>query len=497
MKNGFVYLIGAGPGDPELITLKAIRSMEEADCIIYDYLANPAFVEKYSCEKIYVGKSGSEQTLTQEGINRLLIAKAKEGKIVARLKGGDPFIFGRGGEEAEELVEEGIPFAIVPGISSFYSAPAYAGIPITHRDHANALEVVTGHRRADAASGEDVNFPEYNDDRTFAFLMGVKNLPHISKSLIEKKSFPQDTPVALISWGTCPEQQVVTGPIKDIAEIAVRENVRPPAITLVGSVVSLREKLRWFDNQPLFGKKIVVTRTWNQASTLTRKLSAMGAAVIEFPTIEIKSTEDRSSLEDALGRINEYSWLFLTSQNATNIFFETLFGLGCDARALGNVKVAVIGPATGKELKKYGIHQDLTPKEYVAESLLDAVKDLDLSGKKVLLPCAEEARPTLAEGLQKLGAQVDRIHTYKTVTPEHIDQAILEKIQNADMVTFTSSSTARNFFALQPKTAAVCASIGPVTSKTIRACSHEPAIEASEYTIAGLVQAIVDHYKKA
>lgn len=496
MKNGFVYLIGAGPGDPGLITLKAIRAMEEADCIIYDYLANPAFVEKYTCEKIYVGKSGSDHTLTQEGINRLLIEKSKEGKVIARLKGGDPFIFGRGGEEAEELVAEGIPFAIVPGISSFYSAPAYAGIPITHRDHANAFEVITGHRRADASSEDEVNFPEYNDDRTFAFLMGVKNLPHISKSLIEKKNFPKDTPVAVISWGTRPEQQVVTGPLKDIAEIAVRENVRPPAITLVGSVVSLREKLRWFDNQPLFGKKIVVTRTRAQASKLTGRLLAMGAAVIEFPTIEIKPVKDRSLLEDALRRINEYSWLFLTSQNAVNILFETLFGLGLDARALGKIKIAVIGPATGEELKKYGIHQDLTPKEYVAESLFDAVKDLELFGKKVLLPCAEEARPTLAEGLQKLGAQVDRIHTYQTVIPEHMDQAILEKIQQADMITFTSSSTAANFFALQRKTAAVCASIGPVTSKTIRAFAHEPTVEASEYTTDGLVQAIVDYYKK-
>jgi len=496
MKNGFVYLIGAGPGDPELITLKAIRAMEGADCIIYDYLANPTFVEKHTCEKIYVGKSGSDHTLTQDGINRLLIEKAKEGKIVARLKGGDPFIFGRGGEEAEELVEEGIPFAIVPGISSFYSAPAYAGIPITHRDHANALEVITGHRRADASSGEDVNFPEYNDDCTFAFLMGVKNLPHIATSLIGKKNFPEDTPVALISWGTRPEQRVVTGPLKDIADIAERENVRPPAITLVGSVVSLREKLRWFDNQPLFGKKIVVTRTRAQASKLTQKLSALGAAVIEFPTIEIKPMEDLSLLEGALNRLNEYNWLFLTSQNAVNILFETLFGLGLDARALGNVKIAVIGPATGDELKKYGIHPDVIPREYVAESLLEAVKDLDLSGEKVLLPCAEEARPTLTEGLQKLGAQVDRIHTYQTVTPENIDQKMIEKIQKADMVTFTSSSTAANFFALQPKTDAVCASIGPVTSKTVRACSHEPEIEASEYTIAGLVQAILDHYKK-
>ena len=217
MKKGFVHLIGAGPGDPELITVKALNAMAEADCIIYDYLANPAFVEKYDCEKIYVGKSGSSHTLPQGGINQLLVDKALEGKVVARLKGGDPFIFGRGGEEAETLVEAGIPFAVVPGISSFYSAPAYAGIPITHRDFANALEVVTGHRRADASAGEDVNFPEYDPDRTFAFLMGVKNLPHIAASLVNQKNFPADTPVALISWGTRPEQRVVTGtPVNDI-----------------------------------------------------------------------------------------------------------------------------------------------------------------------------------------------------------------------------------------------------------------------------------------
>jgi len=496
MKKGFVYLVGAGPGDPELITLKAIKAMEEADCIVYDHLANPALVEKYSCEKIYAGKSGGIHSISQENINTLLIEKARDGKVIVRLKGGDPFIFGRGGEEAETLAEAKIAFAVVPGVSSFYSAPAYAGIPVTHREHANAVQVITGYRRGDALSGKGINFPEYNADCTFVFLMGVKNLPHISKTLIEKKNFPANTPSAIISRGTLPEQQVITGPLKDISEIALKEKIRPPSVILVGSVVSLKEKLSWFESQPLFGKKIVVTRTREQASKLTQRLSALGAAVIEFSTIEIKPNKDRSSLKDALDSIDEYSWLFFTSQNAVDIFFNDLFDSGLDTRALGNLKIAVIGPATGDELKKHGIHPDLIPGEYVAESLLEAVKDLNLNGKKILLPCAEEARSTLAEGLQKLGAYVNRIHIYKTLAPEKVDPAVFDKIQQADIVTFTSSSTARNFFALQPRTDTVCASIGPVTSKTIRDCAHEPLIEASEHTIDGLLRAIVEYYKK-
>ncbi|MBN2107613.1 MAG: uroporphyrinogen-III C-methyltransferase [Deltaproteobacteria bacterium] len=494
MKKGFVYLAGAGPGDPELITVKALNALAQADCIIYDFLANPALVEGYACEKIYVGKKGGDHTLPQEGINELIIQKAREGKTVVRLKGGDPFIFGRGGEEAEDLVEAGIPFAIIPGISSFYGAPAYAGIPVTHRDFAHAMEIITGHRREDAADGEDVNFPEYDSDRTFVFLMGVKNLAHITDSLINKKQFPQETPVALISWGTRPEQRVVTGTLQDIAAKVEKENIKPPSIIIVGGVVTLREKLRWFDNQPLFGKKIVVTRTRKQSSKLSQQLSRLGAAVIEFPTIEIQPQQDLSLLETAIRNLRDFAWLFFTSQNAVSIFFEKLFSMGLDARALGSVKIAAIGPATGDELIKYGLKPDLVPKEFVAESLLDAARSLKLAGSTVLLPCAREARSVLSDGLQQLGATVERINIYETVKPENREPETIARVQEADLITFTSSSTARNFFSLIPSVQAELASIGPITSQTIRELGYAPAFEAAEYTIDGLVKAITEHY---
>jgi uroporphyrinogen III methyltransferase / synthase len=494
MKKGFVYLAGAGPGDPELITVKAQNALAQADCIIYDFLANPVLVAGYACEKIYVGKKGGDHTLPQEGINELMIQKAREGKTVVRLKGGDPFIFGRGGEEAEDLVDAGIPFAIIPGISSFYGAPAYAGIPVTHRDFATAMEVVTGHRREDAAEGEDVNFPEYDSDRTFVFLMGVKNLPHIADSLITKKHFPPETPVALISWGTRPEQRVVTGTLQDIVTRVEKEKIKPPSIIIVGGVVTLREKLRWFDNQPLFGKKIVVTRTRKQSSKLSQQLRSLGAAVIEFPTIEIQPQQDLGLLETAIRNLREFTWLFFTSQNAVAIFFDKLFSLGLDVRALGSIKIAAIGPATGDELIKYGLKPDLVPKEFVAESLLEEARSLKLAGSKVLLPCAREARSVLADGLQKLGATVERIHLYETVKPGNRDPETIASVQDADLITFTSSSTARNFFSLVPSVQAELASIGPVTSQTVRELGHSLVLEASEYTIEGLVQAILYHY---
>ena len=295
MKNGFVYLVGAGPGDPGLITVKALEALDAADCIIYDYLANASLLKNYSCEKIYVGKQGGDHTLPQENINELLVRKAREGRVVVRLKGGDPYIFGRGGEEAEDLVEAGIPFCVVPGISSFYSAPAYAGIPLTHRDYANAFEVITGHRRGDASDDEDVNFPEYDPYRSYVFLMGMKNLAHIAEALIKEKNFPADTPVAVISWGTRPEQQTVTATLATIAAAVKKAGVRPPAIIVAGRVVLLREKLRWFDTLPLFGKSIVVTRTRTQASKLSKKLAALGARVIELPALEIRELDDTTA----------------------------------------------------------------------------------------------------------------------------------------------------------------------------------------------------------
>lgn len=494
MSSGIVYLVGAGPGDPELISVKGARLLREADCVIYDYLAERSLLDGLSCEIIYVGKQGSNHTLKQDEINELIAQKALDGKRVVRLKGGDPFIFGRGGEEAELLIEKGIPFVIVPGISSFYSAPAYAGIPLTHRDFSNAFEVISGHRRSDSDDTEDVNFPEYNPEKTFAFLMGMKNLKHISSTLINEKNFPPETPVGIVSWGTRPEQRVVTSTLSGIADEVEKAKLTPPAIIIMGGVVSLREKLRWFDTQPLFGKKIVVTRTRNQASKLTGSLSALGARVIEFPTIEIKKQDDLSALRKSISEIDKYNWIVFTSQNAISIFFEELYASGGDARSLGGIKIAVIGKATGDELKYYGLIPDMIPEKYVAESLLDEFKKINISAKRIFIPCSADARMTLTDGLRSFGADVDRVHIYSAARPVLTDSSIIESVKSADIVTFTSSSTVTNFFAMVPETKAVLASIGPVTSETITKHGLTPAITADRYTIDGLVEALVKFY---
>jgi len=494
--KGFVYLVGAGPGDPELISVKGMRVLREADCVIYDYLAEKSLLSGLTSELIYVGKQGSDHTLKQEEINSLIIKKAREGKIIVRLKGGDPFIFGRGGEEAEELVEAGIPFAVIPGISSFYSAPAYAGIPLTHRDFSNAFEVVSGHRRSDADDTEDVNFPEYDPEKTFAFLMGMKNLSHIREKLINEKNFPSDIPVGVVTWGTRPEQRVVTAPLSRIAEEVDAADLKPPAIIIMGGVVSLRDKLRWFDNQPLFGKKIVVTRTREQASKLTGKLVAMGARVIEFPTIEIKRENDMSGLHKSFGMLHDYNWIVFTSQNAINIFFDELYNYGKDARALGGIRVAAIGKASADELKQYGIMPDLVPGKFVAESLLEEMAKHSMKGKRVLIPCSADARMTLTEGLMELGAHVDRIHIYSAEKPSIIDKKIIKEVETADIVTFTSSSTVTNFFDIIPESSAIIASIGPITTETLIEKGYTPAVTAEEFTIDGLVKALLEYYSK-
>ncbi len=497
MKTGMVYLAGAGPGDPGLITMEAMRALAEADCVIYDFLASPQLLEGLSCELIYVGKQGADHTLPQEEINALMVRKAKEGKTVVRLKGGDPFIFGRGGEEAEELVANGIPFRVIPGVSSFYAAPAYAGIPLTHREFANAFEVITGHRRADASEDEDVNFPDFNPRTSYAFLMGMKNLGRIADTLIREKHFPSDTPAAVVSWGATPQQRVATGGLESIARIAESEGIGAPAIIIVGEVVRLRERLRWFDALPLFGRSIVVTRTREQASRLSMRLTHLGARVIEFPTIELHTREDLSELRGAMDALIDYDWIAFTSQNGVRIFFDELFRSGRDARHLHGRRIAVIGPATADAIKKYSITPDLVPQRFVAEGLLDEFAEIGMRGCRVLLPCANEARETLKEGLIALGAQVHRIHTYDTLPPAPPGAGGLEAVRCADLVTFTSSSTARNFFSLVSETNACFASIGPITSAEVRRQGREVAIEAEEYTIDGLVEAIVRHYRPA
>ena len=497
MKKGIVYLVGAGPGDPGLFTVKSIDVLKSADCIIYDYLANNALLSQIDCEKIYVGKKGSDHTLPQDEINRLIIKKAGEGKTVVRLKGGDPFIFGRGGEEAEDLVDAGIPFSIIPGISSFYSSPAYAGIPVTHRDFANAFEVITGHRRDDASEGEDINFPEYDAHKSFIFLMGMKNLQYIADQLINAKKFPSDTPVGIISWGTTPRQKVAIGKLTNIADAARKEGVTSPAIIVVGKVVLLRDKLKWFDTAPLFGKKIAVTRTREQASALSKKLNELGAWVVEFPTIEIKKRDDLSELNTALEEIAVYSWIIFTSQNAVKIFFDSMKAKGMDGRNLYYSKIACIGPATANELRKYFIEPDLVPSEYIAEDIINEMKKIGIHDNRILIPCAAEARQTLKEGLTELGAEVDRIHIYDTIIPENIPEDIKDEVESADMITFASSSTVKNFFKIFKDTKAKLACIGPVTADAVKDLGRRPDITAAEYTIDGLVEAILKYYRKS
>ncbi len=494
MKKGMVYLAGAGPGDPELLTLKARAALERADCVIYDYLASPAIVNALDCEKIYVGKQGGDHTLSQEEINDLVVRKAAEGKTVVRLKGGDPFIFGRGGEEAEELVKAGVRFSIIPGVSSFYSAPACAGIPVTHRDHANAFEVITGHRRDDASDDEDINYPDYDPEKTFIFMMGMKNLARIAAALIDEKAFPQDTPAAAVSWGTTPRQRVATGTLATIAGEVARERLKPPAIIVVGGVVRLRDRLRWFDTLPLFGKRIVVTRTREQASVLSRKLAELGAEVMEFPTIRIVPKTDMQELDAAIGSIEEFGWIVFTSQNAVKIFFDRLSALGRDARCLHAARIAAIGPATARELERRSVRADVVPAEYIAEAVVSAMGGAGVAGTRVLLPCAGEARDALRAGLSALGAEVRRIAVYDTVRPEPPDGDLLDAVRDADLVTFTSSSTARNYFAMIGESHSLHASIGPITSGAVRDAGHRVDIEASEYTIDGLVEALLDAF---
>jgi uroporphyrinogen III methyltransferase/synthase len=486
MRKGFVYLVGAGPGDPGLITVKGMVALSLADCVVYDFLAEKSIIDKLVCEKIYVGKKGGDHTLPQEEINQLLVTKASEGKTVVRLKGGDPFIFGRGGEEAEILVENGIPFCVVPGVSSFFSAPAYAGIPVTHRDHADAFEVITGHKRSDAADDEDINFPEYSNRKTFVFLMGVKNLEYISGKLIGEKGFPPDTPAAVISWGTTPGQKAAVSSLSGISAETNKRGVKAPAIIIIGNVVLLRDKLKWFDTLPLFGKKIAVTRTREQASSLSSKLSGLGAHVIEFPTIEIRPKEDLSEIKNAISNIDKYDWIIFTSQNAVKVFFGVLKEMGLDSRSLGGRKIAAIGPATSKELERYFVRADFVPEEFIAESIIEGMKGSDITGKNILIPCSSDG---------KMGALVDRVHIYDSVIPAGISDEI-ESVKSADIITFTSSSTVNNFFKIVRDTDAILACIGPVTADKVREMHGEPQIIASEYTINGLVSAILGWFGK-
>lgn len=504
-EEGIVYLVGAGPGDPGLITVKGRACIEAADVIIYDYLAAPALLKaaRTDAELIYVGKKGGDHTLSQEGINALIVEKARTGRVVTRLKGGDPFIFGRGGEEAEILVQNGLRFEIVPGVTSAIAAPAYAGIPLTHRDFTSTLAFVTGHEDP-AKETSSIDWASLAKGiGTLVFFMGVKNLPTIRARLIEHGMAPT-TPAALVRWGTTPGQETVTGTLSDIAERAESAGLKAPAIIVVGEVVSLRNSLKWFENRPLLGKRIVVTRAREQASDLVDRLTDMGAHCLECPTIRVMPPEDWAPLDTAIDHLCEYHWIVFTSVNGVRFFFQRLHEKGLDVRALHALKTAVIGPATRDRLAREGLNSDILPDSYRAESVATAFAKEKMAGKRVLLPRAEEARPVLPRELQRMGAEVEEVTTYVTRQDRTNVETLITGLMegNVDVVTFTSSSTVKNFKAFLPSNedlnvlmeGVLVASIGPITSDTARGLGFDVHIEAESYTIPGLCEAIQRHF---
>ena len=502
--SGKVYLVGAGPGDPGLFTLKGKAVLERADCVIYDRLANEVLLRyaRPGCERIFAGRRGADPAARQAEINRLLISKAREGRVVARLKGGDPFVFGRGGEEALELVKAGITFEVVPGVSSGFAVPAYAGIPVTHRDLTSSVTFVTGHEDP-AKSVPALDWPSLASGQgTLVFFMGVRNLEGIAAALIQHGR-DAHTPAAAIHWGTRPMQRVITGTLDGIA--AKGASFQPPALLIVGEVVRLREQLNWFERLPLFGKRVVVTREREQASVLSEALEALGAQAIELPTIEVRDPQSWEQLDQAIRRLNEFDYLLLTSANGVRKFLSRLPASNRDVRDLKGLKIGAIGAATAAEFAKTGVRVDFVPSRYQAEGLLEALANQDVRGKSFLMPRARVARDLVPRVLAGRGARVEVVVAYETVPPD-FEQGELVRLLTPppDLITFTSSSTASNFVKLlrahsvtQAIQGALCASIGPVTSATLRKLGLKVAVEATESTVPGLVNAIRNYFAGA
>ena len=501
MKNKIVYLVGSGPGDPGLITVKGLECIKKADVIVYDYLVNSVLLRnaRKDVELIYVGKKGNQHTMEQDDINQLLVDKANENKIVTRLKGGDPYVFGRGGEEAIVLRENNILFEVVPGITAAIASPNYAGIPVTHRTCTSTFGLITGHEDP-TKDQSDVDWEKLSTGLgTLTFYMGIKNLPNIVNQLV-KHGRSKDTPVAVIRWGTTTHQQTVTGTLSNIVEVA--KDIKPPAITIVGEVVNLRDQLNWFESRPLFGKTIIVTRSRDQASEFSEQLIELGANVLEYPTINITSPDDFGPLDRELDSLESTDWLIFTSVNGVDAFFNRIFELGRDVRDLKGVKICSIGPSTTERIKGFHVSIDCQPPKYVAESVVEALKKVEeLKGKRFLMPRTDIARSYVPEELRKLGAEVSDIVAYKTVLATDGDNIVLDKLKDGevDIVTFTSASTVKNFVKIIGednlsafKDNVQFASIGPITNESAEKMDIDISIKAEEYTIPGLVQAIVE-----
>jgi uroporphyrinogen III methyltransferase/synthase len=497
---GKVYLVGAGPGDPRLITVRGVECLRRADVVVYDRLAAPELLDYAppSSERVFVGKGPRQHTMSQDEINALLVEQGAAGKVVVRLKGGDPYVFGRGGEEGIALARAGVLFEVVPGITSSIAGPASAGIPVTQRQVASSFAVVTGH--------EDPTKPETairwqglaNGPDTLVFLMGVENLDEIVKKLLEHGR-PPDEPVAAIRWATTPQQEVVDGTLASIVERVRAAELRPPAVLGVGRVAELRADLDWRARLPLAGLRVLVTRARQQASALSAQLTELGAVPIEYPTIEIQPVDDPAPFDEAIASIGRFSWIIFTSTNGVEAFWERLRSQGRDCRALANAKLCAIGPSTAAALEAHGLVADWIPREFVTASILDGFRRFDLNGARVLMARADIAPPTLADGLHALGADVTDVTAYRTVPSSESRQRLLSALERReiDVITLTSSSTARNLVdgidgRLDLLQGLTIASIGPVTGGTARDLGLTVAIEAQVHTIDGLVQSLLD-----
>jgi uroporphyrinogen III methyltransferase/synthase len=496
---GKVFLVGAGPGDPRLITLRGVECLQQADVVVFDRLAAPDLLEHApaSAERVFVGKGPRDHTMTQDEINALLVERGLSGQRVVRLKGGDPYVFGRGGEEALALERAGVPFEVVPGITSSIAGPTFAGIPVTHRGVATSFAVITGHEDPTRESSSMRWDGLANGPDTLVFLMGVERLDSIVENL-RRAGRPADQPVAAIRWATTPDQEVVAGTLGDIAERVQAARLRPPAVLVVGDVVALRESLDWRGRLPLAGQRVLVTRARQQASALSARLAELGAVPLEYPTIEIRPVEDPAPFDAAIRAIGRFAWIVFTSTNGVDAFWERLLACGLDSRDLAGVKVCAIGPSTAAALASRGITADWMPPEFVTHSVLAGFTAFDVTGAPVLLARADIAPPLLADGLREQGAEVTEVTAYRTVPSSESRARLLAALEGrkVDIVTLTSSSTVRNLVdgvsgRLDLLDGLTIASIGPVTSETARALGLTVHVEAEVHTIPGLVQALL------
>ncbi len=498
--TGRVYLVGAGPGDAGLITLRGVECIKKADLIIYDRLVNKKFLDYAgkNCKFVFMGKLPGESS-SQGQINQMMVREAGKGKIIVRLKGGDPFLFGRGAEEVEFLADNQIGFEVISGISSALAAPAYAGIPLTHRRFSSSLTIITGHedplKRKSALDW--TNLARANG--TLVILMGLVNLAQIVKKLISAGR-NRNTPCAVISWGTTPAQKVTEGVLSEIVEKA--KMAKPPGIIVIGEVVSLREKLNWFEKKPLLGKKVLTTRPAMQAKNLVRLLEDQGAEVIEFPTIKISSLNDYQKLDLAIERLVDYDWIIFTSPNGVDHFWQRLKMKGRDARSLSRLKIGAIGPKTALKLENIGIMADFLPDEYSSQGIIRGIGDFRIKGRKILLARADIAPSFLPEGLKKLGARVEEVVAYRTQLSSEEDLAMVRnRLKNGEIniIVFTSSSTVRNFVKLMGAIdlgSAEVACIGPITASEAEKAGMKPSIVPLDYSIEGLVKEIINVLSK-